>query len=282
VLSVGSRDDATAEVRIQAWWSERLEGVTSSLLWPPGGEKARIRHERTVPVPDLNPEEAAEYLNRIRIYSLDERHLAAPATLQPNVELDGTGAKLVTVLDTLRDADPERFEQFNTELAQWLPEFDRVLCEIPSEGARSLLLRTREGQHRLPAGDLSSGTLIALGILALAYSPVPPSIACFEEPDRAIHPRLLGRVQEALYRLAYPEDFGEEREPVQVIATTHNPYFLDLYKERPDEVVIASKEGLSATFERLSDHPRVEELLEGVHLGDIWYTGILGGVPAGV
>jgi hypothetical protein len=67
-----------------------------------------------------------------------------------------------------------------------------------------------------------------------------------------------------------------------VIATTHNPYFIELYRDHPDQIVIASKKGLEAKFERLSDHPDIEELLEGVHLGEIWYTGILGGVPAGV
>jgi hypothetical protein len=87
-------------------------------------------------------------------------------------------------------------------------------------------------------------------------------------------------VQDALYRLSYPEDFGEKREPVQVVATTHSPFFLDLYKDHLEEIVIAKKIGQEACFERLSEQPHIDEIVQDAHLGDAWYTGILGGVPA--
>ena len=45
------------------------------------------------------------------------------------------------------------------------------------------------------------------------------------------------------------------------------------------EIVIAQKVGQEAKFERLSDQPNVDEILQDSHLGDAWYSGILGGVP---
>jgi predicted ATPase len=183
-------------------------------------------------------------------------------------------------LDRIRDQSPERFDQLNDELARWLPEFDRILFETPGQGTRAIRLRTRVGGHGIPAGALSQGTLLALAILAVAYAIDPPSVACFEEPEHGIHPRLFDRVQEALYRLAYPEGFGASHPPVQVIATTHSPYFLNLFKDHPEEVVIANKTALDAQFERLSDRPDIDEILQGASLGSVWYTGILGGVPA--
>jgi predicted ATP-dependent endonuclease of OLD family len=104
-------------------------------------------------------------------------------------------------------------------------------------------------------------------------------MVCFEEPDRGIHPRLLRDVQDALYRLSYPESFGETRPSVQVLATTHSPYFLDLYRDHPEEVVIASRIGQEARFERLSDRRDLEEILGDAPLSEVWYSGILGGVP---
>ena len=83
-----------------------------------------------------------------------------------------------------------------------------------------------------------------------------------------------------MYRLAYPENFGEKREPVQVIATTHSPYMLDLFKDHPEEIVIASKADGNVSFERLVDLPNIQEILEGAPLGEVWYSGVLGGVPA--
>ena len=83
-----------------------------------------------------------------------------------------------------------------------------------------------------------------------------------------------------MYRLAYPESSDHSRQPVQVIATTHSPYLLDMYKDHLEEIVIANKTGLEVQFLRLADQTYLEEILRDSHLGEAWYTGILGGVPA--
>ena len=90
---------------------------------------------------------------------------------------------------------------------------------------------------------------------------------------------MLREVRDALYRLSYPASFGEKREPVQVIATTHSPYMLDQFRDHPEEVVITQKHGHEARFERLSDRTDLPELLSEGSLGDMWFSGILGGVP---
>lgn len=221
----------------------------------------------------------SQNLKRLRVFSLDADAISAPVQLDATIELERTGARLAGVLDRLRDTEPERFEALNAEVSRWLPEFDRILFDTPGKGMRSFLLRTREGQHAITATDLSQGTVLSLTILTLAYLPDPPPIVCFEEPDRGIHPRLLRDVRDALYRLSYPEDYGDMRPPVQVIATTHSPYMLDLFRDHPEQIVIAEKTGREATFQRLIDRPDIDEILQDTPLGDAWYSGILGGVP---
>jgi predicted ATPase len=220
-------------------------------------------------------------LGRIRLFAFEAQAIAQAVQLVPNVELDWNGGNLAVVLDRLRDQQPEQFEALNRELSRWLPEFDRILFDTPSTGVRAITLRTAKGGHRITANDLSQGTLVALALLTLAYLPEPPSVVCLEEPDHGLHPRLLRDVRDAIYRLAYPESSGEKREPVQVVATTHNPYFLDLFREHPEEIVIAEKEGLEARFTRLSDRTDLAEILGEAHLGEVWYSGVLGGVPSG-
>jgi predicted ATPase len=227
------------------------------------------------------PDKPRKALARFRIYSLDAIAIAAPVQLYPNMEMANTGAKLAGVLDRLRDQNPERFEALNEQLGLWIPEFNRILFETPHPGLRSIALRTREGNHTIQASNLSQGTLIALALLTIAYLPDPPSIVCLEEPDRGLHPRLLRDVRDALYRLAYPEGSQEKRDPVQVVATTHNPYFLDLFREHPEEIVIAEKAGLDSRFSRLSDRTDLKEILGDAPLSEVWYSGVLGGVPAG-
>jgi len=279
-LVTASRESITF-VEVIVTWRAPYKGSTTKTVWLPTED---LRQEWGMPNGKRPPDNLIAELRRIlgatRIYSLDANAIASPVTLQPKMELAHNGAHLAGVLDRLRDHDPERFEALNAELNRWSPEFDRVLFGTPDTGQRVLLLRTRHEHHAIPAQDVSQGTLFALAILTLAYLSDPPPILCFEEPDRGLHPRLLRDVRDALYRLSYPEKVGEGRAPVQVIATTHSPYFLDLYKEHPEEVVIAHKTGPEARFERLADRSDLMDILGQATLGEVWYSGILGGVPS--
>jgi predicted ATPase len=280
VVTASLKDVPDAAVEIKIEWDIDNSIVTISSGWHRGGAIFGPRFSQTS---DLFLEDISwtivTAIERFQIYSFDAEKMAAHVGLKPHMELSSNGSNLAGVLDNLRDKEPERFEALNEELRRWLTEFDRILFETPAQGTRSILLRTRSG-HRIAASDLSHGTLFALGFLTLAYLPNPPAIVCFEEPERGIHPRLLREVRDAMYRLCYPEDYGEKREPVQVIATTHSPYFLDLYKDHPEEIVISHKDERGVHFERLSDKPNVEEFLQDAPLGEVWYSGILGGVPS--
>lgn len=283
IASSGLAVDNSTTVEVGLRWGKPYEGVMTYARWRKGGRNQFHTDFKPGSSPDvietLN-QHLTNILSAIRIYSFDAPSIAAPTSLEPHMTLQSNGRNLAVVLDQLRDHEPERFEKLNAEMGRWLPEFDRILFDTPAANQRSFLLRTREGQHKIPATELSQGMLIALAILTLAYIPDPPPIICLEEPDRGIHPRLLRDIQDAIYRLTYPEDHGEKRDPVQVIATTHSPYFLDLFKDHPEEVVIADKLGLDVRFERLSDRPDIDEILGDTQLGDAWYSGVLGGVPS--
>jgi len=268
------KDQATVEIRFN--WGKPHPGVSWFARWDRSNRKTAGRDDNAGPVP---PEQVQGVINATAVFSFDAHAIAAPATVGGKLELESNGSRLAAVLDGLRDKAPDRFDAINAELGRWLPEFDHILFD-PQKGSKAITLRTREGHHKIPATDLSQGTLIALAILTLAYLPKPPPIVGLEEPDRGIHPRLLRRVKDAIYRLSYPESCGESREPVQVIATTHSPYFLDLFKDRLDEIVICEKTDQQVQFKRASQLPNINEILGDAPLGEAWYTGILGGVPS--
>ncbi|MGE0432381.1 MAG: AAA family ATPase [Planctomycetota bacterium] len=217
-------------------------------------------------------------LSGIRLHHLDARVLVRPSKLARRPALGAYGENLPAILDYLRGEFPERFDGLQDELTRWLPEYDRILLPSTDSSEKGFALRTTGG-HTIDATYLSEGTVLALALLTIVWLPEPPSVLCLEEPDRGIHPRLLKDVQQALYRLTHPEAFGETRPPVQVIATTHCPYLLDLYRDHPEEVVVASKDGLDVSFKRLVDIPNYEFLVRDSHLGEAWYSGVLGGVP---
>jgi predicted ATPase len=220
---------------------------------------------------------ALEWIGRVQTYALHSASIASavPVSSRP---LDSNGGGLAAVLDDLKDNHRERWRSLLDEMRHWLPEYDDIQFDRPQDGQKRISLRTKKGAHRIPASELSQGTLIALALLTLAYSPNPPSVVALEEIDRGLHPRLLRHLQDALYRLSYPESCGETRPPIQVIATTHSPYLLDLYRDHPEEVVLARKEGLEVEMKRLADIEHYEEILGDSPLSEVWYSGVLGGV----
>ncbi|MFH1266184.1 MAG: AAA family ATPase [Planctomycetota bacterium] len=266
------RQDAVVEIRFN--WGEPHPCVSWFARWDSRNHRTAGRDDDIGPV---HPEEIQGIVGGARVFSFDAAAIATPAIIGGATELDRPGSRLAAVLDGLRDHAPERFNAINAEIGRWLPEFDQVLFD-PSEGRKAIALRTRRGHHKIPGRHLSQGTLISLAILTLAHLPEPPTLIGLEEPDRGIHPRLLRHVKDALHRLSHPEACGEEREPVQVIATTHCPYFLDLFK--PEDIVIANRLGDDVRFERLSEQPYIDEVLGDAPLGEAWYTGVLGGVPS--
>jgi predicted ATPase len=217
-------------------------------------------------------------LVRIRSYRLDHTAMAEAAPRAGGGELTPNGGNLAAVLATRREREPEAFAALAAEFFRLMPEFVALDLADRGGGTVGIELRLSDGD-RVTADNLSQGTLNALAVVTLAFNPEPPSLLCIEEIDRGIHPRMLREIRDALYRLSYPQSFGLSRRPVQVIATTHSPYMLDLFREHPEEIVIAQKHGREAHFERLADRSDLAELLREGSLGDMWFSGILGGVP---
>ena len=197
-VTVGLKATDNRDVEITLQWSDLYDNVVTNGLWC--GDR-------------WDWSSFPRLLLRTRVYSLDASAIIKPVELRPAAELSSNGNNLAGVMDSLRDKEPERFEALNDEFGRWLPEFDRILFETPKTGHRAFSLRTRKGHHALPARDLSQGTVLALAILTLAYLPEPPSLIGIEEPERGVHPRLLRNIQTALYRLSYPKQFGEDRQP---------------------------------------------------------------------
>lgn len=232
----------------------------------------------------IEPADAARWpalraeIGAIRGYVFDHEAMAEAAPRGQGGELASDGGNLAAALDHLRQRSPEAFDGLTAEILRLMPEFQTLELTETADDRVEFSLRLAENGS-VPAAELSQGMLYLLGVLVLAYDPNPPGVVCLEEVDRGIHPRMLREVRDALYRLSYPKSFGLERRAVQVITTSHSPYFIDLFREHPEEVVISHKHGRAATFSRLTDRPDLPELLREGSLGDMWFSGILGGVP---
>lgn len=218
-------------------------------------------------------------LSSIRSYVLDHRAMANPVSRDATGELASDGANLAPVLNDMQTRAPEAFATISADVVRLFPEFSRLEIQLRPDNQVAIAASLLEGRGLVDATAMSQGMLYMLAVLTLSYLPAPPSVVCIEEMDRGIHPRMLREIRDALYRLSYPRDFGLTRPAVQVIATAHSPFLLDLFREHPEEIIITQKQGTAARFERLSDRPDLPQLLQEGSLGDLWYSGILGGVP---
>lgn len=222
-----------------------------------------------------------KFLKDIRVHALEASKIAESVLLQPDMELQRDGANLAGALDAIRNKDEEAFNALRNEFCRWVPEYDGIGFETPRPGYRGFKLRRARDKQPVGAGEVSEGTLLALCLLTIAYNPSAPPLICLEEADRALHPRLLRELRDALYRLSFPTDFGLSRRPVQVIATTHSPLFLDLFKEHLEQIIIAEKHADgTASFRSLAEDAELREIIGDAPLGEVWYSGVLGGVPA--
>jgi len=259
----------SAAVVIKAKWRETSPNHAGDFvltsIWRKGqtGE-TEVRSENGGP----GSQRPRKALARSRLFLLDANRIAEAVPLRQNMELEPDGFGLAGVLCKVRDQHPDDFESLNQQLAEWIPDFDHVLFETPRQGYRSIGLRTRDGHHVIKSSDLSQGTLVALALLTIAHVPDPPPIVCIKDPDYGLHPRLLGDLRDTLYRLAYPDN--GRREPVQVVVTTHNPYFLELFRGHPEHIVVAEKDGFEARFSRLSERTDLTEIARDFPLSKVW------------
>jgi len=279
-LSVTAQDrTAAVEVALRLRLTDKI--ILAAFRWLQGAGQATTQYlyETGAKVGEQDAAFAANWLGQMQTYALDASAIARPVSVNSGVSLqpDGGGG-LAAVLDDLKDNYPERWHSFLAEMCRWLPEYDHILFDKPQQGQKAIALRTKKGGHRIAARDLPQGTLVALALLTLAYLPNPPTVVGLEEIDCGLHPRLLRHLQDALYRLSYPESCDETRPPIQVVATTHSPYLLDLYREHPEEVVLAQKEGLEVGMKRLTDIENYQDILGDSPLSEMWYSGVLGGV----
>lgn len=125
-----------------------------------------------------------------------------------------------------------------------------------------------EGDYIIPASRLSDGTLRYLCLLAILCDPHPPALICLEEPELGLHPDLLPKIADLLI---------EASSRAQLIVTTHSDILVDAMTERPEDVVVMTKENGRTVSRRLEKDSELKEFLESYRLGEMWLRGMIGG-----
>jgi predicted ATPase len=190
--------------------------------------------------------------------------------IKKEFKLQTLGENLGIVLHTLQVENPNKFKEIEDILKSALPEFEELTTGLTSHEPGKTYIRIKEKNLKIstPAWGMSDGTLRLLGHLVVLYLPTPPPLVCIEEPENYVHPRLL----ELIVDLAKTAS-----EKTQVLITTHSPYLVDFLE--PEDLVIVEKKQGETEVRTLEDKEAIKEALKTLTLGEMWYSGDIGGVP---
>ena len=239
------------------------------------------------------------FFKNIKLYKPNPTKLITPFPILPNQPLvNNDASNLIAFFDTLRDEYPENFKAIENDLNKCIPElsglrFENVeikkdddLFKIYGDKTfKRLGLFDNVNKITYWADELSEGTLYFLALLCIVHQPNPPKLLLLEEPEKGIHPRRIHEVMKFIFQLAEDKD-------IQVIMTSHNEHVLEEFTLIPEAVFIFDKDDEGATFVKNLQkdiiEPDTKKAIEfGIepidyldNIGENWFMGLMGGVPA--
>ena len=196
------------------------------------------------------------YLSYLTMPSLRRTREAGPER-----QLSATGENLANVLQYLQRTDPTHLEDLFTQLAQRVPQLEKVTAEELRDGRLLLQLKDRVFDDPILAKNASDGTMKLLAYLIVLRDLNPPPLIGLEEPENFVHPRLLRTLGEECLRAATQ---------TQLLVTTHAPLLLDSLGAEQVRVLARDQKGFTEV-RTAADILGVKEYLHaGGLLGDAW------------
>jgi predicted ATPase len=247
-------------------WDQTGRQIASRSSWKTGRQLHLSDCEDPVRYPILST--LVQAIHNWAFYNFVPSRMEQPGLAKKDLRLQKKGENISSVLHTFQSEWGENFAEVEELLKTAVPEVERLLTPLTEESQTYLAVEERGFSLRIPSWAMSDGTLRFLGQLAALFSPDPPALACFEEPENCIHPGLLELLVDV---------FKSASRRIQVLVTTHSPDLLNFLS--PEDLLIVEKEDGKTQCREAKDVAGVTEALKTLGLGELWYSGHLGGVP---
>lgn len=211
-----------------------------------------------------------------QLLHLDLNGMRSPNQLQKARVLDLNGGNMANVLASLtRTSQQELSKRF----CALVPLYADVDFEPLGGGSLTLRFQDRWNKAWYQPQYVSDGTMLVLAYLLLLHQEPQVSLIAIEEPERGLHPYLLGQLVQFLRSMARGE-IGNRT--VQIVAATHSAELLNHLE--PSEVRFlsrADRDGSTIVERAPSDTPDWRRAFTEYDsaLGSMWLSGGLGGVP---
>jgi predicted ATPase len=184
------------------------------------------------------------------------------------VDVGSRGELLASALHTVQSENDTGFREIRELLQSVIPEIEDIRTHLTEGGQTYVGLREKSIEIPVKSWMMSTGTLRLLAHLCAVYTEPRPALCAFEEPENFIHPHLVKMIAEVLQRASKRS---------QILISTHSPYLLDALT--PEDVVVVEKTEGSTNVQRASGKTGVLEAKKKLGMGELWYSGHLGGIP---
>jgi len=173
-----------------------------------------------------------QQISRFNKFRIDPGVLAAPSRLPdlrsevepaPPPRLGHHGEGLASVLYYLAETESPALEPIRAKVRQIEPAFQDF--EFSSVGTDSIAfaLRYSDPRQLVPSVNLSSGTLIYIGLIVLVATPNRPPVLMIEEPENGLTPQAIKAFYQALRALAFSERPDQRS---QILISSHSPFVI--------------------------------------------------------
>lgn len=214
----------------------------------------------------------AQLFTTFRVFNVNVDEARKPTRLSDE-PLASDASNLASVLVSL-SKNNDRFQDLLDDARAMIPGFEDIEFEDSSSTSPGVSVLIVESGLNSPTylADASFGAIRVLALLALLYDPDPPQITCIEEIDHGLHPYVFDRLVERL---------REASARTQFLIATHSPTLVN--RLRPEELIICERQPDGSTRLPAADAEEIrlrEQAAAGrLRLGEIWFSGALGGVP---
>jgi len=208
---------------------------------------------------------------------LDIQQLRKPNQVARADRLDPNGSNLANVFATLTRKQQAALSQQFCRLVPMFMDLDVV----PYTGGEHWLRFQDRWNPDVwyPPQEVSDGTMLLAAFLTLQYQSAAVDLVTIEEPERGLHPYLVGELIKLLREMATGK-VGPR--PIQFVLATHSAELLEFV--RPEEVRFLNRSPADGSVEATRIDTSSADWEQAFReyaqsLGSAWLAGGLGGVP---
>jgi len=216
----------------------------------------------------------ANMFSQFRVMNVEVEAAREPADFVESEMLHPDAANLASFLSYLSQ-DESQFEMLQEDVRAFIPGVERLHLRTIGGSHEAVVVELEERglPGRTPLAHASFGTVRLLALLAMLHDPDPPFLTCIEEIDHGLHPYVFDRLVERL---------RDASKRTQFLIATHSPAFVN--RLSAEELIVCERDPETGAS-RIPAIPKktvarmLKEVGDSMRLGELWFSGSLGGVP---